>query len=496
MKRKLLPLLLLLPFLAIAADRPNIIYLLADDLGIGDVQCFFTKGKIATPNMDRLARGGMKFTDAHSGSAVCTPTRYGIVTGRFAWRTHLQNGVLHGFSPPLIPTTRLTVAEMLHKSGYATAAFGKWHLGLNWKLDGKKNADWSASVEDGPVALGFESYYGIAASLDMPPFIWINNDHVVGAATATKKWLRSGPAAPEFEAVDVLPTVAKKTCDFIAAQKADKPFFAYVAFPSPHTPIEPTPEFRGKSGLTPYADYVMETDWAVGKILDALDTAGFGTNTLVIMTSDNGCSPAAGIEELRNLGHDPCAGWRGNKADIFEGGHRIPFVARWPAKIKAGSECADTITLTDFMATAAELSGAKIPETVAEDSTSIAPDLFGAATKPVHDFVIHHSINGSFAIRQGLWKLCLCPDSGGWSGPKPGSKEAKNLPPVQLFNLADDPAETKNLQGEKPELVKQLTAKLEELIANGRTTPGAPQKNDVAIKWRRGAAAAEKLSDK
>jgi arylsulfatase A-like enzyme len=410
------------------ADRPNIVYILADDLGYGDVSCFNPKSKINTPNIDRLAALGMRFTDAHSASAVCTPTRAGILTGRYPWRTRLKSGVLYGWSPHLIDPARLTVAAMLKQQGYHTACIGKWHLGMDWagakatdatRYNGE-GVDYSAPIRNGPTAVGFNYFYGISASLDMPPFIWIENDHSVGLPTTRKKWVREGPAEKDFEAVDVLPTLTKKAISYLdeRAKSKDEPFFLYVPLNSPHTPIVPSKAFLGKSGLNAYADFVLETDDAVGQIVATLDKAGFADNTLVIFTSDNGCSPSAGIPDLNKLGHDPSAGFRGHKADIFEGGHRIPFVARWPGKVKAGSSCADTICLNDLMATAAEITGVKLPDNAAEDSVSILPDLLGTATKPAREAIVHASINGSLAIRQGDWKLEVCPGSGGWSAPR------------------------------------------------------------------------------
>ncbi len=480
-----------------AADvsRPNIVYILCDDLGYGDVHCLNPeRGKIATPQIDKMAAEGMTFTDAHSSSSVCTPTRYGILTGRYNWRTHLQSGVLQGYSEPLIAKDRLTVPALLKQQGYTTACIGKWHLGMGIPKD-----EPSPAITDGPTTRGFDSYFGISASLDMPPFAFIENDRFTEPLTTTKKWQRTGPAAASFEAVDVLPTLTRKAVEFIAAQaKTGKPFFLYMPLNSPHTPIVPCKEWQGKSSLGAYGDFVMETDWAVGEVLAALDKAGVGGNTLVIFTSDNGCSKAAGIPQLQAQGHYPSADMRGSKADIFDGGHRIPFIARWPDKIKAGSRCDQTICQTDLMATCADIAGAKLPDNAGEDSVSILPALLGKDQSPLHKAVVHHSINGSFAIRQGKWKLELCADSGGWSDPKPGSTEAKGLPDTQLYDLSTDIAESKNVYAEHPEEVARLTKLLEEIIANGRSTPGAKQANDAEIQIRKrvGAAAKARKSPK
>lgn len=497
----------------VRAANPNIVYILCDDLGYGDVRCLNENGKIATPNMDRLGKAGMIFTEAHSSSAVCSPTRYGILTGRYNWRSRLQSGVLGGLSPRLIEPGRVTVASLLKQHGYTTACLGKWHLGMDWvKLPGKEvsalniesveqvhNVDFAQPIQNGPNSVGFDYYYGISASLDMVPYTYIENDHVTVLPTTDKSFpltegrksnpSRLGPAAPEFEARDVLPTLAGKAVDFIGQRTVDakggKPFFLYLPLNAPHTPIAPSAEWQGKSGISPYADYVMETDWAVGQVLEALDQQGLAENTLVIMTSDNGCSPQANFPELAEKGHNPSYVFRGTKADIFDGGHHIPFLVRWPGKIKAGTTSDQITCLTDFMATAAEIIGAKLPDDAGEDSVSMLPAFLGQADKPLREAIVHHSINGSFAIRQGNWKLELCSGSGGWSAPKPNTAEAKKLPAVQLYDMTADIGEKTNTQAEHTELVDRLTHLLERYVADGRSTPGAAQKNDVPIElWK------------
>ena len=479
------------------AARPNIVYILCDDLGYGDVQALNpAKGKIPTPNIDRLARQGMTFTDAHSGSSVCTPTRYGIMTGRYAWRTRLQTGVLFGLSAPLIAPDRLTVAGLLKKAGYQTACIGKWHLGLGWAGqttdDGSLKGgavDYTRPLTDSPVTHGFDTFFGISGSLDMPPFVWIDNDRVTEQPTATKKWLREGPAGERFEAVDVLPTLTQKATHYFelraADAKAGRPFFLYLPLASPHTPIVPSPEWQGKSGISPYADFVMQTDDCVGRLLDALEKNGLAENTLVVFTSDNGCSPAADVNGLEKQGHYPSAQFRGYKADIWEGGHRVPFICRWPARIKAGATSAQLVCLTDLLATCAELVGAKLPDCAGEDSVSILPALLGTDKGPLREAVVHHSINGMFALRQGPWKLELCHGSGGWCDPRDPAALKSGLPPVQLYNMEQGVGEQKNLQAEQPEVVERLTRLLEKYVAEGRSTAGAPQTNDVPVVIRK-----------
>ncbi|MGO8749362.1 MAG: sulfatase family protein [Thermoguttaceae bacterium] len=481
--------LLLAPVAALNAAenkpaKPNILYILADDLGYGDVHCLGGgRSKIATPNLDRLAAAGMIFTEAHGSSSVCTPTRYGILTGRYNWRSRLQAGVLEGFDSPLIAANRLTVPALLKRHGYATACIGKWHLGMDIS---QEHPD--APIGGGPTTRGFDYYFGISASLDMPPFAFIENNRFTETPTVRKTFDRAGIAAPSFEAVDVLPALTRKAVAYIGDRtKSGPPFLLYLPLNAPHAPIVPAKEWQGKSGLGKYGDFVMETDGALGEVLAALDNAGMAGNTLVIFTSDNGCSPVAGIPALERQGHFPSELRRGCKADIWDGGHRIPFIARWPGKVAAGSRSAQLICLTDLMATCAEILGAKLPDQAGEDSVSILPALLGKADQPLRGAVVHHSINGSFAIRQGRWKLELCASSGGWSAPLPLSKEAKQLPPVQLYDMTKDVGERHNEYKAHPEIVARLTNLLKKYIADGRSTPGLPQKNDTLIKpWKEG----------
>lgn len=480
-----------------SGGKPNIVYILADDLGYGDVRCYQPDNRIATPNIDRLAAQGMRFTDAHSGSAVCTPTRYGILTGRYSWRSTLVQGVLNGYSPPLIAPDRLTVPALLRKAGYTTAAVGKWHLGFDWPgkdgAEGKEKVDWkvdySLPFTQGPTARGFDSYFGISASLDMAPFVYLDNDRVVQVPTVEKTWIRKGPAGADFEAVDVLPRLTERAEAVIAAgapaARNGRPFFLYLPLASPHTPVVPTSAWQGKSGLSPYGDFVMQTDAAVGRVLEALDRHGLTDDTLVVVTSDNGCTPMAGFDDMVKLGHHPSGPFRGHKADIFEGGHRIPFVVRWPGKVAPGSVSDQTICLTDLMATTAAIVGETLPAGAGVDSVNLLPILNVTATGPVREATVHHSINGSFAIRQGPWKLCFCPDSGGWSAPRPGRDDASTLPPIQLYNLDDDPAETRNLQADHPEIVARLTTLMQRYVDEGRSTPGPGQRNDRKVSFGR-----------
>ena len=469
--------------------HPNIIYILADDLGYGDVSCLNEASKIPTPHLDKLGANGMIFTDAHSPSSVCTPTRYGILTGRYAWRTSLQNGVSWTFSPPLIDSNRLTVADLLKQQGYHTGCIGKWHLGLEWAKDSTGQIDFSAPINSGPNELGFDYFYGITASLDIPPYYYIENHQItathsdtIGKMTGKRFW-RKSPIGNDFNMIEVLPRLTEKAIDYIQQQQTStEPFFLYFPLTAPHTPILPNAAFLGKSGTSEYGDFVMMVDDLVGQIVQQLASQDQLDNTIIIFTSDNGCSPMADFEELATFGHDPSYLFRGHKADIFEGGHRIPFMVHWPNKVKAGSQSDETICLTDLMRTLAALVGIQLPTQAGEDSYNILPILLqDTIESPIRPATVHHSINGSFAIRQGDWKLVFCPGSGGWSDPRPQAARAQHLPNIQLFNLKEDIGETTNVAAEHPEQVEKLTKLMKTYIESGRSTPGAFLSNDVEV---------------
>jgi arylsulfatase A-like enzyme len=441
-------------------SRPNIVYIIADDLGYGDVHCLNPRrGKIATPNLDRLASAGMTFTDAHSGSSVCTPTRYGVLAGRYAWRTRLQRGVIDGYQEPLIAEDRLTVPGLLKQYGYHTACIGKWHLGFTVS-DGSagKAAGLSAVTMNGPTKRGFDTFLGFQHARSMQAFF--EDDRVI----------------EHVEPIDMLPKLARQAAGHVTERaRQGTPFFLYYALSSPHTPIVPSKLWQGKSGLGPYGDFVMETDWAVGEVLAALDQTGVAGDTLVIFTSDNGCSPQAGTDNLEAQGHYPSAQFRGYKSDIWDGGHRVPFFVRWPGRVKAGSTNSALICLADLMATVAEIVDTTLPATAGEDSFSFLPEILGTGrTRRVN--AVHHSIQGRFAIREGATKLALCSGSGGWSKDKTEGN-------VQLYDLSADVGERVNLAGKHPDDVRRLTALLDQVIANGRSTSGPPQANDVEVSY-------------
>ena len=496
---------------AASAELPNIVYILADDLGYGDVRSFNPEGKIPTPNIDRLAEAGMRFTDAHSGSAVCTPTRYGLLTGRYSWRTRLQSGVCWGYSPPLIDSKRLTVASLLKQQGYRTSCVGKWHLGLGWTLkdpshqygDRKDehwdNIDFSGPIRGGPCDLGFDEFFGIPASLDMHPYVYVRDDRVTSVPSRIipssedtgpfggMRFWREGPIGDDFRLIEVLDQLTEEASDFISSQTSDVPFFLYFPLTAPHKPIIPNEKFQGKSGLNPWGDFVMQVDWTVGRVMGALEEQGFADNTLIIVTSDNGATLGADFPALISKGHDPSYIYRGQKADVYDAGHRVAFAARWPTVIEPSTTCSETICLTDLLATVAEIVGVTLPADAGQDSVSILPLMKQPASGPVREAIVHHSVNGSFAIRKGRWKLLLCPGSGGWSHPTPDEAWPSDLPRIQLYDLAEDPAEKNNVCLEHPAMVEQLQHLLQKYVREGRSTPGPMQNNDVEIQLTKGS---------
>ena len=453
-----------------AGEMPNIVVILADDMGYGELQCLNPKrGKIKTPQLDSIAAGGMIFSDGHSGSSVCTPTRYGLMTGRYAWRTHLQRGVLR-CGKSLIAKDRLTMAGMLQEKGYDTAMFGKWHLGM--LFNGKKDSGQVAvgsKVSDGPVdSGGFDEFHGFHHARQMG--IWIDNDKVT----------------EHIEPVEMLPKLTAGAVDYINGRKGKEPFFLYVPWNSPHSPVVPSAKWQGKSGLNGHADFVMQTDDSYGQVIKALRDNGMLDNTLVICSSDNGTSkPTSKKDDLEKMGHFPSGDLRGSKADIWDGGHRVPFIAHWPRVIKAGTSTDKLVCLTDVMATVAEITDYNLPPNAAEDSMSFLAALKGEGGHK-RTSVIHHSSSGYFAIRQGNYKLILCPGSGGWTNPKPNAKiweklEAAGKPMVQLYDMTKDIGEQDNLAAKMPEKVKSMKALLLKQVNDGRTTDGPKQNNDASI---------------
>jgi len=460
-----------------APPLPNIVLILADDMGYGDPRCYNPQSKIPTPNIDRLASEGMRFTDVHTPSSVCTPTRYGLLTGRYCWRTRLKSGVLQGYDPVLLEPGRPTLASMLKSKGYATGGIGKWHLGLGET----KPADYDRPFSAGPRTAGFDYYFGIPSSLDFPPYVFIENDHAVEKPTAQiaasesqreggSGFWRAGAIAPSFKHENVLPELTRKAEAFIGKQSAGKPFFLYLPLSGPHTPWLPSPEFRGKSGAGPYGDFAVQVDATVGRVLKALDDRKLAKDTLVVFTSDNGAHWLP--TDIEKWGHRSNKDWRGQKSDIWDAGHRVPFIARWPGKVKPSATSDQLACLTDFFATFSEVVGAEVPRDAGEDSFSLLPALLGRRPAgPVREDVIHHSGDGMFAVRSQGWKLVEGLGSGGFTPPKT-EKPKPGGPDGQLYHLTEDPAEQRNLYLERPDQVSRLKALLDGYRNQGRSRPG------------------------
>ena len=480
--------------------RPNIVFILADDMGYGDLACQNPASKIPTPNLDRLAADGARFTDAHSPSAVCSPTRYGLLTGRYAWRTRLKRGVLWCWDRPLIAPDRLTVGRLLKAHGYDTACIGKWHLGWNWPTtdgkdpvgmgksapDGGANVDFTQSITEGPTTRGFDYYFGTAVP-NFPPYCFIENDRTVGIPTIPKPGDMFGCPGPMLEGWkldEILPGLARKAEEYIDAkggrtqnlafgQTKGNPFFLYLPLTAPHTPIAPDAPARGKSQAGAYGDFVYEVDRVVGQVLTALERNGFAQETLVIFTSDNGSPGRDGtnmngkINSVREFGHNPSHVYRGIKADAWEGGHRVPFVARWPGRIVRGTVCEKTICHVDLIATCAEIIGADLPRDAGEDSFSfLAYLLRRPSDRPGRESVVHHSGSGVFALRKGKWKFIDGVGSGGWSGKGDGL-------PGQLYDMEADPTEKNNLyhDAEHQQILGELRDLLEQYKRQGHSRP-------------------------
>ncbi len=481
------------------SNLPNIVIIYADDLGYGDVGCYNPeRGKIPTPHIDRLAAEGMRFTDGHSSSAVCTPSRYTILTGRYHWRSRLQRGIVKLWEEPLITPDRLTIAGFAQQQGYRTACVGKWHLGWDWGIPEKEaeyfkelrgpkvvqNPDLKATaqhkeawknvfskpISGGPVAVGFDEYFGTDVP-NWPPYCFIENDRTVGipseygAPILFKPHFANiqGPALPEWSLEAILPELGKRSSEFIEREaKRESPFFLYLSLTSPHTPLSMNEEWQGKSQLNPYADLVMETDAIVGKLLDAIEKSGEAKNTLVLFTSDNGCAKYIGVEDLQENGHFPSGPLRGFKGDFWEGGHRVPFIVRWPEVVAAGAINHQLVHQADLMASLADIVGVSLPKNAGEDSFSLFPLLKGG-DKPIRKTAVSTSAQGFPAFRVGKWKYIST-----------NQKE-------QLFDLESDLEEVTDLASKEPDRVAAMQRRLERLITQGRSNPGPQQANDVRV---------------
>ena len=480
-----------------AAEGPHIVVILADDMGYGDVHALNPESRLATPHLDRLAGESLTFTDGHSPSAVCTPTRYGLLTGRYCWRTRLKRGVLGGYSRPLLTPQRATLGSLLQNCGYHTAAVGKWHLGMDLPLragqrqqesrwDGDGGVDFGGRITDSPLQHGFDSYYGVSASLDMAPYVYIRNDRFTMQPTQQQRavkfphFVRQGPRAEDFVMDKVLDRLTDEAVACIRrGAAAPQPLFLYLALTAPHKPAQPHPRFRGKTGLGEYGDFVAQVDAAVGRVLAAIDVAGIRNETLVVYSSDNGSYmyrfdggkrrdhvEDVTVQGYRSEHHRANGPFRGTKADIYEAGHHVPLFVRWPGHTRPGTRCVQTVCLTDLFATCAEVAGAALSRDMAEDSFSLVRMLHGESVRRGAP-VIHHSVGGMFAIRDGRWKMIAGNGSGGRAKPrgKPFSE------PYQLYDLEADMGETRDVSAMHPEIVARLTSQLTTLRRAGRSRP-------------------------
>ena len=471
---------------------PNIVYILADDLGFGDVSAYNPDSKISTPNIDQLASEGMRFTDAHSPSSVCTPTRYGLLTGRYCWRSKLPRGVLNGYGQSLIEHEETTVSELLKRNGYMTGVVGKWHLGLDWVVKEScrdslniygelpilinMNSDWidfNQPPKNGPITHGFDYSYILPASLDMEPYCYLENDVLVSMpdqytpgndldaeSWATGAFWRKGRMSKDFDFYEVLPTFVEKAKMFIKSQAIeDKPFFLYLPLAAPHTPWVPKENYQGKSMAGQYGDFVQMVDAGIGEVLESLKKNEVHDNTLVFFSSDNG--PFWKPEFIDRFDHKAAHIYRGMKADIWDGGHRIPFIVRWPEKVAANSQSDQLTTLTNLIATMSEVVGDQLKEGEGMDSQSILSVMLGGNSDKTN-YVVHHSSKGMFAIRTDNWKLIEGLGSGGFSKPSVISPK-EGEPEGQLYNMKDDPGEKINLYEENPGKVEELKQNLLEI---------------------------------
>ncbi len=464
------------------AKSPNVVYILADDMGYGDIRALNPDSQIPTPNLDRLCSQGMSFSEAHSGSSLSTPTRYGIITGRYCFRSSLKTWTLAGYSAPLIVPQVTTIGETLAGAGYNTAIIGKWHLGLEWpRIDAAKpwrengaspqevNIDFTKPIINGPHTRGFAYSYILPASLDMTPYVYIENGRVVNpsvrnipALTAPKNargvFYRGGLASDDFDHSKTLDVFADKAVDYLGKATADDPFFLYLALTAPHSPWYPAEEYRGRTKAGVYGDFVCHVDFVVGRIMEILEKNGLADNTILVFTSDNGADWNE-RDQQDFPQHSANYIYRSGKSNIWDGGHHIPFLLRWPAEVKAGTQCQQLMCLTDLMATMCEITGSQTPSS-AIDSKSFYPALHGKRSYPgMRQSVVHHSAEGMFAIRRGDWKFIDGQGSGGWSKVKQDVPDA----PGQLYDMRRDVGELVNLYYKEKKTVKKLKAELDEI---------------------------------
>jgi arylsulfatase A len=495
--KKLLLLLfvgLLLSEASAAPPKPNIVILYADDMGFGDLSANNPASKIPTPNLDRLAAQGMRFTDAHSSSGVCTPSRYALLTGRFHWRKF--HGIVNAFDPPVLDDSELTMPEMLKQHGYRTACVGKWHLGWNWsdiqkpaapaqeikgnnKVFASAAFDWTKPVSGGPLSHGFDYYFGDDVP-NFPPYAWFENDRVITTPseslsitlqTKEGSWeARLGPMTPGWDFYAVVPRITDKAVAWINKQHGqDGPFFLYAPFNSPHAPIVPSDAFTGKSQAGGFGDFMTQTDAEVGRILQAIEDNGFTENTLVIFSADNGAEHYA-YERIRNFQHRSSGPLRGVKRDLYEGGHRVPFVVKWPGLVKPGSVCDALVSQVDLFATLAAIVGHALPAGVASDSHDLLAVWKENAPSPRHS-IVHNTMAGAYAMRHDDWVLIATKTGAhskvpAWFDSENGYTEDDH--PAELYNLRTDLAQQHNLYAAEPAKVKELTDLLNSVRAKGQ----------------------------
>lgn len=483
-----------------ASSHPNIVLILADDFGVGDIQAHYPNNKIPTPHLDQLVHEGMSFTDAHSPSAVCSPTRYALLTGRYAWRTRLQEWVIAAYEPPLIAEERPTLPAFLQGHGYHTSCVGKWHLGWEWPgpqksqmteaPNGQKLFEWDFTlpIKGGPIDRGFDDFFGVDLP-NLPPFTFIEQDRIAIQPTASyvhdpsegfvmPKGMVGCAMAPDWKFDAILPELTKRAVQRVHdLAKKEKPFFLFFTMTSPHEPIVPSAQFKGKSGIAPIADFVMETDWSAGQVIQAVDQAGIAEDTIVIFTADNGHSHYTGWQPLVDAGHQPSGPYRGHKGDIWEGGHRVPLVMRWPKRIPADSSSDHLVSLTDFFATFSEITQGSLPHDGAEDSASFLASVLGNAHAPERDPIVNHSNHGEFAYRDGPWKLVFR-NRGKNQNQCRGESRI-----VELYNLDRDIAESRNLAPMKPKIVQQLTTAFDQIVSSGASRSGIQATNDTLVNY-------------
>ena len=474
----------------ISSTEPNVILFLADDMGYGDVSGLNPDSKIRTRNLDAMCSNGIAFTDAHASSALSTPSRYSILTGRYPWRTALKSGVRNGYGNPLIAAERSTIADMFTGAGYATACIGKWHLGWNWNGGNSQgSADYTKPISRGPVDHGFQYFYGIAASLDMPPYIYLENNSVVQVPTVTMpartgvELMREGPAGADFVPEAVLPTLLGKSLEYIVGRKGkEDPFFLYIPITGPHTPILPSKEFQGKSIIGVYGDFVLQIDDMIGQIVAKLKETDQYDNTIIMFTTDNGCASYIGVKNMEAMGHYPSYVYRGYKTDAFEGGHRIPLIVSWGDRLTARQDNSP-VSLTDFYATFTDMTGSTLQDNEAEDSFSFWP-VVESGGRGERQSIVATSGEGYFTYTKNYLKLIFWAGSGGDSSPT--ASQISGLPEMQLYDLLKDPGEKTNLINDPDyaDEVSEMTADMRKILTDGRSTPGTAQSNDTSNDWK------------